>query len=251
MERELTHEEAAELLGAYALDAVEVDERDAVDRHLNECPRCRAEVADHRTVASFLGSAGGRAPDGLWDRIAGSLEEAPPELNLAPVVPIRQRRSVSLRVGAAAAAVAAAVIAVLGLEVVHLNHRVDDQMTASARGTQFLSLATRAMTDPSARRVSLSSSDGKLFAEAALLPNGTGFLLADSLPALRSDRTYQLWALANGQKISAGVLGPHPSVIGFGYNAPDLSGLAITDEQAGGVTATQNAPVVLGTLQRT
>ena len=79
MERELTHDEVAELLGAYALDAVEGDERDAVDRHLNECPRCRAEVADHRTVASFLGSAGGRAPDGLWDRIAGTLEEAPPE----------------------------------------------------------------------------------------------------------------------------------------------------------------------------
>ena len=63
MERELTHDEAAELLGAYALDAVEVAERDAIEHHLNECPRCRAEVADHRTVASFLGSAGGRAPD--------------------------------------------------------------------------------------------------------------------------------------------------------------------------------------------
>src|SRR5436309_8412009 len=114
MERELTHDEAADLLGAYALDAVAVDERDAIDRHLQECPRCRAEVADHRTVASFLGSAGGPAPEGLWDRIAGALEEAPPELRLAPVVPLDERRSVSLRLGAAVAAVAAGVIAVLG-----------------------------------------------------------------------------------------------------------------------------------------
>ncbi len=56
MERELTHVEAADLLGAYALDAVEADEREAIERHLQECPRCRAEVADHRTVASFMGS---------------------------------------------------------------------------------------------------------------------------------------------------------------------------------------------------
>src|SRR5204862_6746753 len=110
MERELTHDEAADLLGAYALDAVAVDERDAIDRHLNGCPRCRAEVADHRTVASFLGSAGGRAPDGLWDRIAGSLEEEPHELKLAPVIPLNERREVRMRVGADSASVDAGVI---------------------------------------------------------------------------------------------------------------------------------------------
>ena len=249
MERELTHAEATELLGAYALDAVEVDERDAVERHLNECPRCRAEVADHRTVASFLGSAGGRAPDGLWDRIAGSLEEAPPELNLAPVVPIKQRRSVSLRVGAAAAAIAAAVIAVLGLEVVHLNNQVDNLAAPSQPNSELLSAASRALVDPQAKRVAMRSNDGSISAEAALLPDGTGFLFANDLPALPNDRTYQLWALAGGQKISAGVLGASPQVVAFRYAPSDLSGFAVTAEQAGGVSVSQNAPVVLGTLQ--
>ncbi|MBV9411845.1 MAG: anti-sigma factor [Acidimicrobiia bacterium] len=251
MERELTHTEAAELLGAYALDAVEVDERDAVERHLNQCPRCRAEVADHRTVASFLGSAGGRAPDGLWDRIAGSLEEAPPELNLAPVVPIKQRRSVSLRVGAAAAAVAAAVIVILGFEVVHLNNQVDNLAAPNQPNTELLSAATHALVDPQAKRVSMRSTDGSTSAVAALLPDGTGFLFADDLPTLPNDRTYQLWALANGQKISAGVLGANPHVVAFRYAPSDLSGFAVTAEQAGGVSVTQNAPVVLGTLQQT
>ncbi len=251
MERELTHDRAAELLGAYALDAVDVDDRDAVERHLDACPRCRAEVADHRTVASFLGSAGGRAPDGLWDRIAGSLEEAPPELRLAPVVPLKERRSVSLRVGAAAAAVAAGVIAVLGAQVVHLNDEVNKMSTPERADAALLSAATQAFADPQAQRVSMRSSDGRLSAETALLADGTGFLVAHDLPALPNDRTYQLWALANGQKISAGVLGANPRVVAFRYVPSGLSGFAVTNEQAGGVTATQNAPVVLGTLQRT
>jgi hypothetical protein len=251
MERELTHDEAAELLGAYALDAVEVDERDSIDRHLDECPRCRAEVADHRTVASFLGSAGGRAPDGLWDRIAGSLEEAPPELKLAPVVPITERRSVSLRVGAVAAAIAAGVIAVLGVQVVHLNNEVDKMSTSDRADVALGSAATRAFADPQSQRVSMRSTDGTLSAQVALASDGTGFLLGDRLPALPNDRTYQLWALANGQKISAGVLGSEPHVVVFRYAPSGLSGFAVTEEQAGGVVSTQNAPVVLGTLQRT
>jgi hypothetical protein len=251
MERELTHDEVAELLGAYALDALDVDERDAVEQHLNECPRCRAELGDHRTVASFLGSAGGRAPDGLWDRIAGSLEEAPPELRLAPVVPLRERRSVSLRVGAAVAAVAAGVIAVLGLEVVHLSNQVDHVAAPERADTALLSAATHALADPHAQRVSMRSTDGQRSAEVALTPEGTGFLVADDLPALPSDRTYQLWALADGQKISAGVLGARPGVVAFRYAPSGLSGFAVTDEHAGGVVSSQNPPVLLGTLQRT
>ena len=67
MSRGLSHSELEELLGAYALDAVDGDERDAVELHLRECPRCRAEVADHREVAAALAQTGGPAPDGVWD----------------------------------------------------------------------------------------------------------------------------------------------------------------------------------------
>ncbi len=253
MERELTHDETADLLGAYALDAVEPDEREAIERHLQTCPRCRAEVADHRTVASFMGSAGGPAPDGLWDRIAGSLDEAPPELHLAPVVPLHERRSVSLRLGAAVAAVAAAVIAVLGAQVVHLNNKVDTMQTAQGTNADsaMLAAATRALTDPDARRASLQSSDANIRAQAVLLPDGSGFLFGDNLPALPSGRTYQLWAVAAGEKISAGVLGARPGVVAFRYAGGDLGALAITDEHAPGVMASTNAPVVAGNVQTT
>ena len=226
MERELTHFEAAELLGAYALDAVDSDERDAVERHLHECPRCRAELADHRTVASFMASGGGPAPEGLWDRIAGSLEEAPPELRLAPVVPIAGRRSVSARLGAAVAAVAAAVIALLGVEVVHQGHQIDRLARPALDSGQDLvaAAAIRAMTDSAALRYNLHQTDGRVPAQAVVLPNGDGFLVSYFMPKLPSDRTYQLWALVGDQKISAGVLGPSPRYVPFHYTGAPVKG---------------------------
>ena len=66
----LAHEDIQELLGAYALHAVDPDEAEVVERHLEGCPRCRAEVEGHREVATLIGNSGGDAPDGLWDRIA-------------------------------------------------------------------------------------------------------------------------------------------------------------------------------------
>ena len=40
----ITHEEASELLGSLALDAVDGEEYLAVTEHIDSCPRCRAEL---------------------------------------------------------------------------------------------------------------------------------------------------------------------------------------------------------------
>jgi uncharacterized protein (TIGR03083 family) len=53
----LTHEEAAELLGAFALDACEADEAVAVEAHVATCDECAAEASSLREVAAVLGSA--------------------------------------------------------------------------------------------------------------------------------------------------------------------------------------------------
>ena len=63
-----------DLLGAYALDAVDDDERRAVEDYLAANPRARAEVQEHREVATMLAWSGMDAPEGLWDRIVGSLD---------------------------------------------------------------------------------------------------------------------------------------------------------------------------------
>ena len=44
MDRPLSHDAVVELLGAYALDAVDPTEAAAVEAHLGTCPGCRDEI---------------------------------------------------------------------------------------------------------------------------------------------------------------------------------------------------------------
>lgn len=73
MTRLLTHDQAVTYLGVYALDAVDGPEAEALELHLRDCPRCRAEVAEHRETAALLGYAGAPAPEGPWQRITAEM----------------------------------------------------------------------------------------------------------------------------------------------------------------------------------
>src|ERR1700677_122801 len=75
MERMTSHEAIEELLGAYALDAVDPDEARQVELHLQTCPRCREEVRSHREVVGLLANAGQEAPAGLWDRVVAGIHD--------------------------------------------------------------------------------------------------------------------------------------------------------------------------------
>ncbi|HEY0397098.1 MAG TPA: zf-HC2 domain-containing protein, partial [Acidimicrobiia bacterium] len=87
MSASFTHHDIQELLGAFALDAVDDEERDVIEAHLAGCPRCRAEVEGHRETAALLAHSGARAPEAVWDRIAEALDEAPPAMDLARIAP--------------------------------------------------------------------------------------------------------------------------------------------------------------------
>ena len=244
----------AELLGAYALNAVDADERVLVEAHLEECPKCRAEVADHVMVASILGNTGSDAPEGLWDRISGELEAAPPQMRLelpdrgpARIIPLtearRQRSLPASRIMAVAAAVA--IVAGLGVQVVRQEDRIADLQSA-LESDAIEDAATIALADPASDRVRLLSSDGTLAASAVLLPSGSGYLLASDLPELDRSRTYQLWGKTSAGLVSLGLLGATPNdVVAFEANEP-VEALAITDEASGGVHQSTNAPVVIG-----
>lgn len=246
---ELTHLEIEELLGVYALDAVEPDEAEAVELHLRDCPRCRAEVAQHREVAASLAHVGSSAPSGVWSRIAGTLEEAPPQLDMARVVPMRskRRRSVPARAAAALFAAAAAVIAVLGVQVSSMNER-QDQLAAALQKDGLDEAVQAALLDQSARRVELRSEDGHTFVKAVLQDNGNAYLVDHNLPPLPHERTYQLWAVVGDRKVSVGVLGAAPDVSAFQVAGSGVSILAVTAEPAGGVVASDQQPVVRGFL---
>lgn len=237
----MTHDEVAELLGAYALHALDADERALVDDHLATCPHCRSEARDHEQTAALLGNSGGAAPEGLWDRIATSLDEAPPPLRLA-VGRRRPRRLVTVAAGLAAAAV----IAVLGGLIVHQDHRIDHLQSAlgSAGPSRDLELA---LVAPGAHRASLTSDDGRVVVPAVVLPDGSGYLLAEDMPSLPAGQTYQLWGQTDAGLLSLGVLGSHPGRV-VAFHASGVGALAITAEQAPGVTRSAHSPVVAGRL---
>lgn len=250
MGRELKHIEIEELLGAYALDAVDADEAEVVSLHLVDCPKCRAEVIDHREAAAVLAHAGATAPEGVWDRIASSLVEQPPSLDMARILPMRppqsSRRSLPVRVMAGITAVAAAAVIVLGAQVVSQNHRVDK--LAAAVGTRRVDEgALSASFEPGARVVNLKSSDGKVNARAVVTRDGRGYMTQGSMPALKGDQTYQLWGLVADRMVSLGVLGPDPRVVQFEV-VGDVKALAVTNEAAGGAVQATKPPVVQGFL---
>jgi hypothetical protein len=253
MDRPLNHDDIAELLGAYALDAVEADEAVAVEEHLTSCPRCRAELAGHRQTAALLAGPPGNAPSGLWDGIAGRLNrpagtaEPPrppgpsPKGSLQPVRARWASSRLTRRVVAVVAVAAAVAIAFLGVEVGHLNHRLNQ--VAAGTAAQNVSQAARlALLDPGSRRIVLtgSGSGSPVLAEVVIDDSGTAFLFNRGLPALGPARTYQLWLTAGPRPVSVGLLGANPGTVAFAIG-PDraANAFAVSDEAArGSITPT-------------
>ncbi len=242
----MTHDPVEELLGVYALDALDDDERAAVEAHLLECPRCRAEVDAHREVAAQLAQSGAPAPDGLWDRISRAIERTPaPPMRLVvddgsrrPARPRRSLRTIGLGLAAAAAAVA-----ILALSVSSIRQQDTIQEMEQAQG--LAAAANQAFAAPDARIAELADDDGTVLVRAAVLPDGTGYLLADALPDL-DDRIYQLWGATGDEVVSLGPMGAAPTVVSFPADARfDL--LMITEEDEP-VERTVNTPVVTGPL---
>jgi len=239
----MDHDEIAELLGAYALDAVDGPERALVADHLARCARCRAEVAEHREVAALLAQGGTAAPEGLWTKISSALEEPPPRLRLVPEgdAPGRPGRPPLAWLAAAAAVVA---IAGLGYQVRSQGDRIDELQASVADpvGAAF----EHALDAEGSRVVELASADGEVQARAVLAGDGTGFLDAAALAPLGPGLTYQLWGIGGPDPVSLGVLGPDPSVARFDGTA--FAAIAVTAEPAPGVVAPTTEPVALVTL---
>ncbi|MEO5678523.1 MAG: anti-sigma factor [Acidimicrobiales bacterium] len=260
----LTHAETRELLGAFALDAVEPDEGAAIEAHLATCPRCRDEVREHREVAALLAYAGTTAPEGMWDRLAATLEDAPPASaapRLGQVTQLGDRRPSPRRRGVriASAVAAAALVAGLGaggLQVQSAFRSQNDQIKTVAKAlgedaarTRLLREAAAAALADGAHEVHLLTPDQAPIADAVVLANGNGYLIDRGAPSLPVGRTYQLWAVTGGQKLSLGVPGRAVDVVSF--RVPEATdALALTVEQSPGVVASKNQAVGYGLVKR-
>lgn len=97
------------LVGAYAVDALDDEERAAFEQHLAGCADCRAEVDDLREAASVIGSSVSQEPQpALRDRLLADIATVRPLPPVgSPPEPHRRRRLRPALVAAAAAALIA------------------------------------------------------------------------------------------------------------------------------------------------
>jgi hypothetical protein len=150
-----------------------------------------------------IGDAPAVAPDDVWDRIAASLQDEPPVLSPVARPSFRRRLALIVPLGAAAAGLFL-IVGLLAAKVENLDRQVNSLRHQVS--------VTSVLLNPAHRTVELTSAAHPVWrATVVVLPNGEGYLINPSMPALGSSRTFQLWALSRGKVVSLGVLGSHPT----------------------------------------
>ena len=217
-------------LAAYAIDALDPAEQQAVDDHLVHCAACRAELAGHRETLVALAPAEAPPPEvwrditvaigapGLPDPHTGApgmavsdhsassgLDEGrqdgddtfAPVSSLAEEARARARRPSPLRWVAAVAALVAAASAggALGFA---LGNSSDD--------ADIGSLAQQALEEPNGLLATLADSEGQPVARVVADDDGA-FMLLEALQDLPEGRAYQLWSVGGPEPVSLGMLG--------------------------------------------
>jgi anti-sigma-K factor RskA len=218
MERQGIHE----LSAAYALDALEGDDRRRFEDHLAQCGGCREDVTSFQAAAGALAYDvdAPAPPDALRQRI---LERARSE-GPSNVVQFRPRRW-ALPVATGVAAVAACAALAFGLWAVSLNNELSDRAEA----------------------IELAGADGSLLIE----PSGEAMLIVNRLGRAPAGKTFEIWVIEEGRSLPAGLFpgAPGRSVVPLNRGVPEGAVVAVTLERAGGVSQPTSEP--LFTAKRT
>ena len=216
-----------ELTAGYALDALDPEEREAFERHLESCEQCRQDLASFWEVTSALAvAADGPAPSAaLRERI---LADARAEKQT--VVPLESRRRAS-PVLTAVTAIAAAVAIGLGIYTISLNNELDD--TRSALTAQESAAAV--LADPDATSVAMQSGSGRL----VVASDGAAVLVLDDLAEAPAGKTYQAWVVEGESPASAGTFDTTDkrAIVPIPQPVPAGAVVAVTVENAGGAGA--------------
>jgi anti-sigma factor RsiW len=224
-----------DLTAAYALDALDADERERYEAHLAQCERCRGELASlgEATTALALAVPAPSPPARLRSRI---LDAAAAERE--NVVPLPMRRVWLTRATAAAASIAACAAVGLGVWAASLSHDLSRQKALNAQTQR----ATQILLDPTSRRTNLLGGSGVVAVDAT----GRGVLVVNRLPAAPSGKTYEAWVIPPGGAAErAGLFkgGDTTTMVPLDENVPAGSVVAATVERSGGVSKPTSSPI--------
>lgn len=242
--------ELDELLGAYALDAIEPVERYEMEQYLHSNGDAQREVDELRETAALLALLHGErepAPANVWEGIQSAID-APNDMSSGAAVfrlgdrradrgsrDGASRRRMGVPLPLAALLVAAASVAIVLLVA---RHNSNGRSVASA----YHSAVTHG-----GHEVAIVGK-GVTLAHVVEVKDGTGYFRADRMPALPAGKVYQLWVAAPGRPgmISLGVLGGHPRPYSsFVYSGP-AKAFAVSIEPAPGSVVPTDA-IGLGT----
>lgn len=207
-----SHREVRDLLGAYVLDMLEPDQRAAVSAHLDGCAECRAELDFVAPAAELLPLAD---PDRVSDQPA-----PPPELGERILAGVRAERAPRVRARRTRQIVAACAVALL----VGVGAGVVAGHTAFAPDPVPL------------ESVATTVHDGRVDAEAELIPHTWGVEIRLTGTGFEEGRTYRATLLDEG-----GAEHPAGEFVGVGGDPmvcnlnsallrEDAVGFEITDE---------------------
>ena len=211
-----------ELSALYALDVLTADERARFEEHLDECARCRTDLAGLRDAASSLAFAveGPPPPAALRGRI---IDAARAERQ--NVVQLRSRRSFAVSIAAAAAVAASAAAVALGVWAASLHSSLSHQ-----RETVGI------LSDPRSRHLPLNGAAGQL----VVAPDGDA-VLSVALPRLAKGKTYEAW-VADPSVRPAGVF--KGRIVKLRVPVHRGAQVMVSIERAGGVDAPTTTPIV-------
>ena len=239
--------EAERQLAAYALGALDSEERRQVEAHLDGCERCQAALASYESVAEGLLHASDPQPPprAIRSRLSkqlGKTTELPRWRSALRTVP-----GTGLALG----------LGLILLLTVNLGFLIQTQrLLEQGRGAQAQQQAGQtavAIASYPSSQVALIEEDGvrgTLVYEPSL-PVGVMYVWGLQPPP--EDQSYQTWLVdAEGQRMSAGLLafGADPGFSWLMIEAPkpmaEFIGLGVTLEPAGG-SAVPTGPRILGT----
>jgi anti-sigma-K factor RskA len=216
-----------DLLAAYALDALDDDERERFERHLDECDECSEQLALLREPVAALAYAveGPAPPEALRGRIIEGVRAEP----RATVIKL-PRRNWALGAVAGVAAAAACLAIGLGIWANSLSNSLDREINAKAAYEEAAKvLAAKATAKP------LIGADGSLL----VADDGRAALVVCGLAGAPSAKTYEAWVISSDTPQPAGLFqgGSVCNPVLLTERVPKSATVAVTLERAGGATS--------------
>jgi anti-sigma-K factor RskA len=237
----MDHETIEGLIPAYAFGATDPDESEAVETHLPSCVACRAALVDYRGLGEDLlySAPAMAAPADLTERMRRRLAASRPEQKPAPWW-------ARLRLGTLAPVLGALVL-LLAITNFYWVGRVNRLQHQANEQSAFLARLADAPAVPLTAEAAAPYAQGVVYRP---IDSPVALLCVYGLPALPTDKSYQLWLIKEGQRDSGGLF--RVTQDGFGllvirpeHPLSEYSAVGITVEPAGGSPA-PTSPRVLG-----